>query len=103
LKSYLENRKQKVELLHNKHSKFFPNWRTIKCGVPQGSILGPLLFLVCINDLPLEIDSASRPILCADDTGVLISGNSVQDLQIKSVMILNCLSKWFTMSGLSLT
>jgi hypothetical protein len=55
-----------------------------------------------IHYLPLEIDSVSRPILYADDTSGLISGNSLQNLQIKSVIVLNALSKWFTMNGLSL-
>ena len=50
IKSFLRNRHQRV-VLNGQSSK----WSSIKAGVPQGSILGPLLFLVYINDLPNEL------------------------------------------------
>jgi len=47
------------------------NWAKVRHGVPQGSILGPLLFLLCINDLPKIINKTPTPIIFADDTGIL--------------------------------
>ena len=62
LKDYLSNRKQRV-LLNGKTSA----WKNINSGVPQGSVLGPLLFLIFINDLPDNL--ISNPKLFADDVG----------------------------------
>jgi hypothetical protein len=55
---------------------------------------GTIAVFLYINDLPLETDSASRRILYADDTSVLISGKSLREWQIKSVTALNALSQW---------
>ena len=60
--SYLKNRWQLVKLEDKKSSVAF-----VRHGIPQGSLLGPLLFIVFINDLPLYVTS-SRIDLYADDT-----------------------------------
>jgi len=60
--------------------------------------LEPLLFPLYTNDLPLAIIYASRSILYADDTSELLLGKSIHDPQIKSVTVLNYLSKWFTIN-----
>ena len=57
----------------------------IKCGVPQGSILGPLLFLLYINDLA-SVSEACFSILFADDSNMFISG---KDLQVMSEKLNN--------------
>ena len=59
--NFLEERKQRA--IHNgQHS----TWKNVKAGAPQGSILGPLLFLIYINDLPKNL--VSKPNLFDDDT-----------------------------------
>jgi hypothetical protein len=51
----------------------FSRWDIINHGVPQGSILGPLLFLCCINDLPRIFNNGVKSVLFADDKSLIIS------------------------------
>jgi hypothetical protein len=73
--SYLQGRQQYCYYKGKKSSKLI-----IECGVPQGSILGPLLFLVYINDLA-HISTKLSTILFADDSNVFIDGPKVNILQ----------------------
>ena len=66
-RSYLSNRKQ-ITAINNTKSSF----GTVTCGVPQGSILGPLLFLCYINDMPLSVKC--KLYLYADDSTLLVRG-----------------------------
>ena len=73
-KSYLSNRKQYV------------NWQgsnseieTVSCGVPQGSILGPLLFILYVNDLS-KVSNKFVSILFADDTTILFEGQNIDSI-----------------------
>ena len=75
LKSYLSNRHQKCQI-----ENFVSSEHLIKCGVPQGSMLDPLLFLLYINDLP-ECLKSTRPWLFTDDTNLTASGCSMADIE----------------------
>jgi hypothetical protein len=58
------------------------NWRNMECGVPQGPVLGPLLFSLYNNDFRLLINKISDVIVFADDTrtSILITSNSQDEL-----------------------
>ena len=101
-RSYLEKRRLRFEILHNEFHKTSSGWETIKYGEPQGSILGPLLFLLYTNDLPLGINTDSKLLLYADNSSVLISGPNIQEVQSKSLIALDGINKWCTTTGLSL-
>jgi hypothetical protein len=70
--------------------------------VPQVSVLGPLLFLVYINDLPCGFNKDVRFVLYADDTSVLVTDNDKIELQSKLNFTLNKICSWFAVNGLSL-
>ena len=74
LKNYLHNRKQRV-VLNGQTS----DWRKINCGVRQESVLGPLLFLIFINDLPDGMTSICK--MFADDTSLF---SKIHDIDISA-------------------
>ena len=94
--SYLSNRKQYVT--YNGVSSPVNN---ITCGVPQHSILGPLLFLLYINDLG-HICSNTTPILFADDTNLFKSGKDLNKMQDELNSELAKISLWLKVNKLSL-
>jgi hypothetical protein len=72
-KSYLSGLKQRIEIKSpDSNPNSYSNWGIVKHGVPQVSILGPLIFFLYINDLPQIIISQCKPILFADDTSIII-------------------------------
>ena len=97
IKSYLTNRSQKV-VINNIFSSELP----ITIGVPQGSILGPLLFLIYINDINQAVSTAKLG-LYADDTTAIIGAKEKNELITKSSTTLNELGNWFSCNKLSLS
>ena len=75
IQAFLSGRTQTV-VLENKKSNTVP----VTSGVPQGSVLGPILFLIYINDLPDRTRSKVR--LFADDTAIFLAVSNLQDTQI---------------------
>ena len=96
-KSYLQNRHQYIRLNNGKLTKLLK----ISCGVPQGSILGPLLFLIYVNDLA-KASSDLLPVMFADDTNIFLSHKHIPDLFLKMNNELEKLTLWFKSNKLSL-
>ena len=94
--SYLLNRKQYVSI-----NGFDSNMHNMKFGVPQGSVLGPLLFLIYINDLHLSIHYSTTR-LFADDTNLLIKNNCLKQLKKQLNLDLRCLNNSLKANKISL-
>jgi hypothetical protein len=102
--SYLKNREQRVEITYrcnetNRIINCLSGKRPIRYGVPQGSVLGPVLFLLYINDLESCIEYG-KPTFFADDTSIFISGKSVYSVQGKINGTINKLTEWFNRNKL---
>ena len=85
--SYLGGRKQTVEI-----SGVFSEFKTVTCGVPQGSMLGPLLFLMYVTDMKAAVKC--KLLLYADDYALLESSGDVSEIEEILKRELESISEW---------
>ena len=95
-RNYLSNRKQFIF-----YDDFKREVKIVKCGVPQGSILGPLLFLIFVNDV-INSTKILDPVLFADDTKLFCSDNNIRALFDTANQELSQINDWFLANKLSL-
>ena len=94
--SYLSNRRQFVSL-----NGIISDYQTITCGVPQGSVLGPLLFLLYINDMP-KCSNILEFHLFADDTNLFLNNPNIINLETDLNTEIEKVSQWLYANKLSL-
>lgn len=96
LKNYLSDRQQYVKI-----DNVTSDPRTITYGVPQGTVLGPLLFTIYINSL-LTLKTSGTVLSFADDTAILYQANSWENLKRSVEIDFRIISKWFQHNKLTL-
>ena len=94
--SYLSGREQFVHF-----NGYSSSYKLVKCGVPQGSVSGPLLFLIYINDI-CNVSSALDILLFADDTSIFFSHKVLDSLCLTVNNELVKLTDWFSANKLSI-
>ena len=91
---YLANRRQRVRL-----GDKFSNWKETSVGVPQGSVLGPLLFNIFMNDLVYAVKQ-SRLSACADDTQIFFADNTPEKVEEVINAGLAHVDQWYEQNGM---
>ena len=95
-RSYLKDREQYVSICGQNSTK-----KKLKYSVPQGSILGPLLFIIYINDMP-NINKLAKFILYADDANIIITGSSILEIEEIFNELSSALVNWVSQNELLL-
>ena len=95
IKSYLTNRKQRTKFQH-----FTSEEEPVTSGVPQGSIIGPLLFLAFTNDLPEAFLGKCKIVAYADDTQLLVEATNLKQLLKKIEDLIQTAQKWYSKNSM---
>jgi hypothetical protein len=101
IKSYLSDRYQRETIKHEVY-KISSVQDKVRQGVPQGTILGPLFFLLYIKDLPYVINNISKSTLFADDTSIKFSNSDFTDRAREFIMPFEKINLRFAINSLSL-
>ena len=95
--------KNKKVVLNSQYSQnYFSSWETVKDGAPHRSVLGPVLFIIYTNDLPLNMRPISVVIMYNDGTSVLISKPNYNEFKHAFNFIITHTVNWFHASQLIL-
>lgn len=100
VQSYLSNRKQRVVETDMKGNLIKSDDLTVLRGVPQGSILGPLLYILYVNELPNIV--SQNIVMYADDTSMIISERTRNECETRVKESMNELEDWFSKNNLLL-
>ena len=92
--NYLSDRTQSVGV-----NGTYSDTSDLLLGVPQGSVLGQLLFIVFINDLPSVVHRC-KTVFYADDTALFFAGSTIQTIQLALEEDLNAVGEWFSLNRL---
>jgi len=92
IKSFLQDQRVLVDF---DSEKYYSKWESVTDGVPQGSLLGPLLFLLYINDVPNVISDIANPVRYADDTNLIITNSDSQMFEKDINTAILHLNRWF--------
>jgi hypothetical protein len=100
IKLYLEGRYQKVILSYNNDIE--STFERVKQGVPQGSILGPIFFLIYMNDLPKLATFGTKILLYADATSIIVTNPDLENFETQLDKIFGDINNWFKINKLVL-
>lgn len=89
--------KQKV---NNTITSIYSNSEIVKYGVPQGSVLSPLLFILYVNDMPKTVGLPDSVIMYADDTSYVVTSSSTETLQEKASLHMKSGNNYFKENNL---
>jgi len=105
MKSYLSDKYQRVLMKNTCSKNYLSDWENIRLGVPQGSILGPMLFLLYINNMPGSINNLSnlsKLTLFADNTNLIFTHPNPMEFEKEINELFEKLIIWFQTNLLSL-